>query len=94
MQIGDSILREWKEVVIIKSIIWNSIIEVFKEQKKIDITDYLVSVQLNKNTIFIKTNDPLINTELLFLDDKIKKLSREKLRKIWIKFNGCKLRYL
>jgi len=62
--------------------IWNSIVEVFHEQKNINVTSYLVSIRLNKNTIFIKTNNPLINTELLLLDDKIKKLSSGKLKKV------------
>lgn len=94
MQIGDSILRKWKEEVIIKSMIWNSIVEVFHEQKNINVTSYLVSIRLNKNTIFIKTNNPLINTELLLLDDKIKKLSSGKLKKVWIKFHDFDLKYL
>jgi hypothetical protein len=35
-----------KQEVFIKSTIWNSIIEVFNDEKNIDITDYLVSIQL------------------------------------------------
>jgi hypothetical protein len=35
-----------KQEVFIKSTMWNSIIEVFKIEKNIDITNYLVSIQL------------------------------------------------
>jgi hypothetical protein len=35
-----------KQEVFIKSTMWNSIIEVFNIEKNIDITDYLVSIQL------------------------------------------------
>jgi hypothetical protein len=39
-------IQENKKEVFIKSIMWNSIIEVFKDEKNIDITSYLVSIQL------------------------------------------------
>jgi len=94
MKIGDSLRRKWKEDVIIKSIIWNTIIGVFKLKKNIDITPYLVSIQLKKNIIMIKTNNPLINTELLLIDDKIKEASKEKLSKIWIKLNNFNIKYI
>ena len=94
MDILDSILRSTKQEAIIKSLIWNSVILVFKEEKEIDVTSYLVSIRLTWNRIFIKTNNPLINTELLLLDDKIKKLSSEKLKKVWIKFYDFIYKYI
>ena len=45
-----------KQEVFVKSTMWNSIIDVFKEEKNIDITDYLVSIQLRWSTILIKTS--------------------------------------
>ncbi len=80
--------------VFIKSTMWNSIIEVFKNEKNIDITSYLVSVQLRWKIILIKTNKPIINTEALLLDDKIKKLFSEKIKKMWIKFYDFEVKYL
>jgi len=41
MDIGNSVRRSVKEQAIVKSLVWNAIIEVFKEKKDIDITDYL-----------------------------------------------------
>jgi len=35
-----------KQEVFIKSTMWNSIIEVFKSEKNIDITSYMISIQL------------------------------------------------
>jgi hypothetical protein len=35
-----------KQEVFIKSIMWNTVIEVFKTEKNIDITSYMISIQL------------------------------------------------
>ncbi|MFK7779692.1 MAG: hypothetical protein QM490_00965 [Candidatus Gracilibacteria bacterium] len=83
-----------KQEVFIKSTMWNSIIEVFKVKKNIDITPYMTSIQLRGNTILIKTNKPIINTEALMLDDKIKELFAEKIKKIGIKFYDFEIKYL
>lgn len=83
-----------KQEIFIKSIIWNSIIEVFKSEKNIDITSYLVSVKLKWNTLLIKTNKPIINTECLILDDKIKKLFYGKLKKINISKIDFEIKYI
>jgi hypothetical protein len=73
---------------------WNSIIEVFKIEKNIDITNYLVSIQLKWKTILVKSNKPIINNEALLLDDKIKKQFQIRLKKIWINFSDFNLKYI
>lgn len=83
-----------KQEVFIKSTMWNSIIEVFKKEKNIDITNYMVSIQLRWNIVLVKTNKPIINTEALILDDKIKKMFSEKIKKMWIKFYDYDIKYL
>lgn len=83
-----------KQEVFIKSTMWNSIIEVFNNEKNIDITNYMISIQLRWKTILIKTNKPIINTEALILDDKIKQLFSEKIKKLWIKFYDFELKYI
>ncbi len=83
-----------KQEVFIKSTMWNSIIEVFNIEKNIDITNYLVSIQLRWKTILIKSNKPIINNESLLLDDKIKKEFELRLKKIWIQFNDYILKYI
>lgn len=83
-----------KQEVFIKSTIWNSIIEVFKIEKNMDITKYMISVQIRWKTILIKTNKPIINTEALMLDDKIKDIFSKKIKKIWIKFYDFDLKYI
>ena len=83
-----------KQEVFIKSTMWNSVIDVFKAEKKMDITKYMISIQLRWKTILVKTNKPIINTEALMLDDKIKDLFSEKIKKLWIKFYDFELRYV
>lgn len=82
----DSIRRKDKELVVIKSIIWNEIIKIIKETKKIDISSYLVSISIRWNIIFVKTTKPIVNHEIMEIRDLIIERSKEKLWKIWIKF--------
>ena len=88
------IWENWRKEIIIKSIIWKSIIDLFKKEKNIDITKYLISIRLKQNKIFIKTKNPLINSELLSISDKIKNISDEKLRNIWLKFYDYEIIYI
>lgn len=87
-------IPENKQEVFIKSIMWNTVIEVFKSEKNIDITSYMISIQLRWKTVLIKTNKPIINTEALMYDDKIKSLFSLKIKKIWIKFYDYELKYI
>jgi hypothetical protein len=68
--------------IIKKTIIWNTIIETFFKEKNIDLTPYLISIKINNNKILIKTNKPLINNELIIIQDKIIINLSEKLKKI------------
>jgi len=83
-----------KQEVFIKSTMWNSIIEVFKIEKNIDITDYLVSIKIKSNNVFIKVNRNIIINEALLLDDKIKEQFEIKLKKIGITFSNYNLKYI
>jgi len=76
-----------------KSIIYNTIIEVFLEQKKIDIKDYLISISEVGNIFLVKTKKPIINNELYLLNDEIKKACLEKLNKLWFKFKNFDIKY-
>ena len=73
----------WYETIL-KSIIWNTLIETFKKEKQIDITSYLESIKLKWKKITIKTYKPIVNTELITLDNKIKKSLTKKLWRLWL----------
>lgn len=64
-------LNNKKKELFLKTSLWNSIVDIFKDEKDIDISSYLVSVQLKWNTILMKTNNPLIKSELNLFYDKI-----------------------
>ncbi len=87
-------IPEKKREIFIKSLMWNTLVEVFIHEKNIDITSYLISIQLRWKTILIKTNKPIINTEALMLDDKIKNLFSSKIKKLWIKYYDFELKYI
>ena len=93
MQIWDSIRKAWNEETIIKSIIWNTVIEIFKSEKNMDITSYLVSIKLMWEAILVKTNKPIINWELYLLNEKIKKASKDKLKKLGLRLKDFEIKY-
>lgn len=64
-------LNDKKRELFLKTSLWNSIVDTFKDEKNIDISSYLVSVQLKWSTILMKTNNPLIKSELNLFYDKI-----------------------
>ncbi|MDR1944520.1 MAG: hypothetical protein LBQ59_00015 [Candidatus Peribacteria bacterium] len=87
------IFNKNKQELFIKTSFWNSIIEVFKLEKNIDISEYLVSIQVKGSTILVKTNNPLINAELLNFDDKIKQTFQEKTKNVETITRNFEVRY-
>lgn len=94
MDLVNAINRTWKQEIIIQSIIWNTIIEIFKAKKNIDITSYLVSIKLKWENILIKTNKPVINTELYNYWEEIKKVSLSKIKKLWFNYKEFEIKFL
>jgi len=94
MDLAKSIRSSWKTEIIIQSIIWNTIIEVFKEKRNIDITSYLVSIKLKWENILVKTNKPIINNELYLYSEEIKKISKNKIEKIWLSYWDFEIKFL
>jgi hypothetical protein len=48
-----------------------------------DITQYLISISKNKNTVFIKTNKPVLNASLLELEAKFLDNFKEKIGQLY-----------
>lgn len=71
-----------KEDKIISSIIYNSIINDFLAIKKIDIKWKIISIKLNKNIILLKTNSPILNSEILTIKNILLQNIKTKLDKI------------
>ncbi|USN58349.1 MAG: hypothetical protein H6767_08880 [Candidatus Peribacteria bacterium] len=92
MPVGDSIRRNNRELVVIKSTVWNTVVHSYKEQYGKDISEYLGSIQIRGNTILIKTNKPLINSEILRIQEPIKKACIDRLGKIGIKWYMMELK--
>lgn len=65
-------LSKDREELFIKTSLWNSIVETYKQEKNMDISVYLISIKINQNIIIVKTNNPLVNFELLNFDNKIR----------------------
>lgn len=93
MEIWNSLRRKWTEEVVIKSIIWNTIIDIFKKEKNVDLSDFLVSIKLKWNSVLIKTSKPIVNLELYNFKEDIEKISSEKIKKVWLKFKDFELKF-
>ncbi len=87
-------LNKDKKELFIKTSIWNSFISVFKEEKNIDVSDYMVSVQIRWKTLLIKTNKPIINAEAKNLYNKIYKDFENKIKYIQMDNYDFELKFL
>ncbi|MDD3793483.1 MAG: hypothetical protein PHI37_01605 [Candidatus Gracilibacteria bacterium] len=87
-------LNEKKTELFIKTSLWNSIIEVFLKGKNIDMSSYLVSIQIKNQTLLIKTNNPLINSELHLFYDKINSSFQDKIKNIDLKDYDFEIKFI
>jgi hypothetical protein len=76
-----------KTELFIKTAVWNSLVEIFKEEKKLDISKFLISIKISKNNILIKTNKPILNSEMFLLSEKITEKIKIKLKKTDFSFD-------
>jgi len=93
MLISEILNKKWLDWTTKKSIIYNTIIEVFLSHKKIDIKSYLISIKEIWDIFLVKTTKPIINHELYLLNEEIKEKALNKLKKIWFKFIDFDIRY-
>lgn len=94
MQISTSINKRNLNEMTIKSLVWNSIVEVFKQEKNIDIKLYLVSIQIKWKSIIVKVNKPIVKSEILLIEDKIKNEVLNKFKKVGINFYDFEIKYV
>ena len=73
MDIGNAIRRAGREDITIRSVLANTISEIYSHEVIIE------SVKIHGSKIMIKTGKPLINSELSLLSEDIKKASLQKL---------------
>lgn len=82
MDIGNALRRAWKDDIIMRSMIANTITELYGKNIAIQ------SVKILWKKIIIKTGNSLINSELQLLEWDIKEKCIEKLWKLWIKIHS------
>lgn len=84
---------EEKKNLFIKTTVWNCIVDIFKEKKNLDISDFLISIKISQKKIFIKTNKPILNSEIILFSEEIISKIKQKLEKQEIIFD-FELKYL
>lgn len=82
------------EDVNFKSNVWNSVVNVMKNERNIDVSKYLVSITVSWTTILIKTNKPIINAELTQHQDKIYADFKQKMKEMWFTYKDFEIKYL
>ncbi len=82
-----------KQETVIKSIIWNTLIETYQTKKNIDITPYLVSIQLKNNICIIHTWKPILNTDLQLYESFFKETLQNRFQKTGIIIKNIEFRY-
>lgn len=80
-----SLGRTKKTKSVESGIVFDVVKKVFFDKKGIDIHPYIISTQVDGNRIIIKTQKPLINSELLILEPEIKKALYERFQSIGLK---------
>ncbi len=94
MDLGDSLKNMWNRNTLITSVVTNIIKDVFRKQKNIDISDYLKSVSIVSNVILVKTSNPMMNSELLLLADKIEFSCKTSLDNMGLDIGELKIKYI
>lgn len=82
-----SLNKSWKSDVVVKSIVYNTLIDFFIKEKNIDIKKYIKWINKKWNIIIVKTWKSILNTEIINYKWVIENTVKEKLEKIWIKIN-------
>ncbi len=86
-----SLGKTGKQNQVVSSMIYKSIIHDFLEIKKIDITDFIISIKIEQNIIILKTSKPILNSEILHIEDILLKNINLKLTQIWIHMKDLQL---
>ncbi len=85
--------KTWKQDQVKISIATSQIITTFKNLKNIDIKNYIISVKLIWNTFIVKTSKPIINTELLTINETLIQNISTSLLNIWINIKNLDIKY-
>lgn len=94
MEIWNSLRRNSKELVILKSVLWKIVLDVYKSEKNIDISHYLVSITVRGSVFFVKTNKPIINQDLNNFKGTILHIFDEKMKKLWIYLKEKEIQFI
>jgi len=81
-----------KKSAILKSLLWNSVVEIFKKEKNIDISEKMVSIKKTETSFRITTNNPLLQQEFIYIENDISEVFHKKLSKMWITWEKYKIK--
>lgn len=85
-------LSKEKKDFMLKTFVWNWLLEFFKNEKNIEIWEFLISIKIFEKKIIISTNKPILNNEILNNLEFILKNLDEKFQKIDEKISDYKIK--
>ena len=94
MEINKSINHKNLDEIVLKSLIYNSVFEIYFDKKNVDLKPYFVSVKILWNRIIFKVSKTIIRNEINLFRDEITESIQNKLQKIWIKFYDFELKFV
>ena len=94
MDLGKSIYNTRHSTTLITSVITKVIIDIFQEKKSIDISGYIISVQIRDKVILVKTWNPMMNGELLLLSDVIESAYKQSMKDLGASDLSFNIRYI
>lgn len=94
MYISNLLWKRNLNELVIKSILWNSIIEIFRKNKNFNILPFLVSIKINNNIILVKVSRPIIKTEVMIERENINNLFKSKITKVYNNNNDFIIKYV
>lgn len=89
MDLGNALKRAWRDDITIRSVIANTVAQLYPRKVKI------TSVKLSGKTILVKTWNSLINSELQMIRWDIEEQCKKKLSHMWIHIdNSTMIKFL
>ena len=83
MEIINSLLQSGKSENVLKSLAWKSVCDIFSQKHpQTKISDFLISIRLQKKSLRIKINKPLLVSECQILQSSIQEDFSQKAKKL------------
>lgn len=82
----------WKQLI--SSVLYNKLSEILKEKGKQELFEYIKSIKVKEWKVTIKTQKPIVNSELKLLEEDIYTIFHSTLLSFGFKFKELKISFI